>query len=641
MSVAKAVVKRPVLWLVVFTLIAISAVSLLQNAAIDMMPDIELPMLAIGTTYPGADPESVEKSVTRVLEGSVVNVSGVKSIESVSREQYSVIILEFDYGEDLDTKMNRVRENLDRVKDALPANAGSPLVMMFNPNDSPILRIAVRGERGQNELRALAKAEIQSRIEQIDGVASTNVEGGQDAIVRVELSQNRLEGYGVTISEIAGRLAIQNMELGAGRIVDGAVDYSIRTTGEYTSVAGIANTVVAQINGADIRLQDIGTVAMGFKDETAAVYVNGEPGVYIGVMKQSGTNSVAIADRVYAKMEQLKSLLPPDVTIEVTQDDTVQTRAMIKELVNSAVQGMILAMAVLLLFLRSINGTIIVGLSIPLSILITMLVMKFANITLNMMTLTGLILGLGMIVDASIVILENITKFREGGEKQNIAAILAGEEVMSSIIAGTLTTICVFVPIYLFKTQLELVGVLVQDLIFTIGISLVSSLCVAIFLVPVLASKWLPINTRRQRPLRNPLLAGIDRGIAAAINALTKGYKRLLTAALAHRFVTVVLVIAAFAGSALAITKLPLIFMPGMDEDAITMNVQLPLGTKYEDTRAVMLQLQEIAMMEIKGAKSVIASAGSGGISLNTEGNNTGELNIKLDLDDPSGDSND
>jgi HAE1 family hydrophobic/amphiphilic exporter-1 len=647
MSISQSVVKRPVLWLVVFALISISAVYLLlQNVAVDMMPEINLPAVTVYTAYPGANPEIVEKSVTQVLESSLANTTGLKEIKSNSQEQSSVIIIEFDFGVKIDTIMNRVRENLDLARDALPKDASSPIVAQLNPNSEPILRIAVRGASGsaltQNELRALAKSDIQDFIDQIDGVASSTIEGGQDAIVRVELSQNRLEGYGLTISEIAGSLALQNMELGAGRIEDGAVDYSIRTTGEYASVSDIANTVVAQINGADIRLLDIGSVSMGFEDETSTVYVNGEPGVYIGVMKQSGANSVAVADRIYARLERLKTMLPSGITLEVVQDETVQTRAMIRELVDSAIQGIALAMLVLLVFLRNINGTVIIGISIPLSIFITMLVMNLANITLNIMTLTGLILGLGMVVDSSIVILENIFKFREKGEKPDIAAILAGDEVVSSIVASTLTTVCVFVPVYLFKNRLEIIGVLLQDLIFTIGIALVSSLFVAVFLVPVLAGKWLPLMTKTQKPLKNKALKGLEAGISGAINAVENGYKRLLTAALKRRIVVFVLVIAAFGGSVLAILRLPVTFMPEMNEDTINMDVELPLGTKYEDTRAVMFQLQEIAMTEINGAESVIINAGSsGGISFSAEGNNTGSLNIKLDLENPAADSSD
>jgi HAE1 family hydrophobic/amphiphilic exporter-1 len=640
MSISSKVAARPVLILIVFVLVAVVGVYLLSGIAVDMFPEIEMPALLVSTTYPGADPETVEKSVTQLLESNLVNVSGLKQMKSTSQEHASIIVLEFDYGSDLDNKINRVRERIDLVRNELPQNAEAPVIMQFDPFSEPILRIAVRGDRNPNELRLIAENIVQDRLEQIDGVASADIEGGQEAIVRVELSQNRLEAYGLTITEIAGSLAVQNLELGAGSIEDGLTNYSIRTSGEYASVTDIAETVVAKINGADIKLRDIGTVAMGYRDETSAVYINGQPGVYVSIMKQSGSNAVAVADRIYARLPQLQDLIPPDITLEISQDDTVQTRSMIRELISSAVQGIALAMAVLLIFLRNFNGTIIVGLSIPLSVLITLLVMSFSGITLNMMTLAGLILGVGMIVDASIVILENIFTYRERGAKPSVAAVLGSQEVLSSIISSTLTTICVFLPIYIFKNRLELIGVLVQDMIFTVGISLAASLLVAMFLVPVLASKWFPIHTRTQRPLKNPAFKLVDTGIGAFLESITKGYRLILRAALNHRLAVVVLVISAFAGSILAFARLDMNMTSIMEEDTVTLDVEMPMGTRYEDTKAVMLQLQEIAMNEVGGAMSVIAAAGSSGsMSFTNQGSHTGQLTVKLDLEKEGSDS--
>jgi HAE1 family hydrophobic/amphiphilic exporter-1 len=637
--IAAKVTARPVLILIIFSLAAVMGVYLLSGIAVDMFPEIEMPALLVYTTYPGADPETVEKSVTQALESNLVNVSALKQMKSTSQEHASIIVLEFDYGSDLDNKINRVRERIDLVRNDLPQNAEAPVIMQFDPFSEPILRIAVRGNRSQNELRLIAETMIQGRLEQIDGVASADIEGGQEAIVRVELSQNRLEAYRLTITEIAESLAAQNLELGAGSIEDGLTSYSIRTSGEYASVVDIAETVVAKINGAGIKLRDIGTAVMGYRDETSTVYINGQPGVYVSIMKQSGSNAVSVAGRIYARLPGLRDLIPPDITLEVIQDDTVQTRSMIRELVNSATLGIILAMAVLLLFLRNINGTIIVGLSIPLSVLITLLVMSFAGITLNMMTLTGLILGVGMIVDASIVILENIFTYRERGAKPSVAAVLGSQEVMSSIVASTLTTICVFFPIYIFKNRLELIGVLVQDMIFTVGISLASSLLVAVFLVPVLAGKWLPVHTRAQKPLENPALALADRGIGAFLDGITGGYRRILRAALDHRLAVIVLVISAFAGSVLAFARLDMNMSSIMEEDTVTLDVEMPMGTRYEDTRAVMQQLQEIALREVGGAMSVIASAGSSGMSFTNQGTHTGQLTVKLDLEQEGSDS--
>ena len=640
MSVAQHVVKRPVLGIVVFGLVAIVALYLVSGIAIDMLPEFNMPLLAVFTAYPNAGPETVEKAVTKPLESQLVNLSGLKKMNSTSSEGSSLILLEFDYGANLDAKTNDIRDRVDRVRQMLPDDADSPSIMRFDPASLPILRIAVRGNRTQDELRALAVNTVQDRLEQIDGVAATTVNGGREKIVRAEISQNRLEAYGLTITGIAGTLAAQNMELGAGSIEDGAKNYSIRTIGEYRSVEDIAETVIARRGDADIRLLDIGEVRLGFPAETSTVYINGANGVYVGVTKQSGANSVAVADAVYAKLVEIEALLPADVGLEIVEDDTTEIRDMINELVNSALLGLVLAVGVLFLFLRNIKSTIIIGISIPFSILVTLLVMNLAGLTLNMLTMAGLILGIGMIVDCSIVILENIFKYRERGAKPNMAAILGSQEVMSSIISSTLTTLCVFVPIFLFKNRLGMIGELFQGLIFTVGIALASSLLVAIFLVPILASKYLPLQTRLQRPLKNRALIAIDRAIEGAINGLTRGYTRLLSAAVNHRLLTTLLVCAAFAGSVLALPRLGIIMMPGMDDDAVTLEVELPLGTRYEDTRAVMLQLQEIAIAEIKGAKNIIASVGSsGGFFGGGSSAYKGELSVTLDLDNPAADS--
>ncbi|MDR2020429.1 MAG: efflux RND transporter permease subunit, partial [Treponema sp.] len=639
MSVAQYVVKRPVLGIVVFGLIAIIALYLVSGIAIDMFPETSMPMLSVMTSYSGAGPETVEKSVTRILEAQLVNLSGLSRMTSTSSEGSSMIMLEFDYGANLDAKTNDIRDRIDRVRRGLPDEADSPSIMQFDPNTMPILRIAVKGDRSQNELRAIAVNTIQDRLEQIDGVASTSVMGGREQLIRVEIAQNRLEAYGLTITGIAGTLAAQNIELGAGSVVEGSKNYSVRTTGEYKTVADIAETVIAKRNGADIRLLDIATVALDYPDETSTVYINGESGVYVGVTKQSGTNSAAVADKVYEKLEEVQKLLPQDVSLEITQDNTTQIRDMISELVNSALLGAILAMAVLFVFLRNIKSAVIIGISIPFSILVTLLVMNLANVTLNMLTMAGLILGIGMIVDCSIVILENIFKFRERGAKPGMAATLGTQEVMSSIISSTLTTLCVFVPIFLFKNRLEMMGEMFQGLIFTIGVALASSLFVALFLVPILSSKYLSLETRSQRPLKNKVLIALDRGVEFLLDRLSAGYRILLSAAINHRLAVLVLVAAAFAGSVLCLLKMPITMMPPMNEESVSLNVTLPLGTRYEDTKAVMLQLQEIAIDEIKGAKNIIVNVGSSGRGFGGSGAHRGELSVSLEMDNPGADT--
>ncbi len=637
--IAKRVVNRPVLISVLFAIVMIVGLFLLPNIAIDLFPDIDFPMIIVSTTYDGAGPQSVEKSVTRVLESALVSVNGLKEISSTSSEESSAIMLEFEYGTDLDARTNDIRDKIDSVRDNLPDGADSPQIRRMDASSMPIIKVAVRGDRAPEELREIAENEIQDKLEQVDGVAQANVYGGRDRIVRVDLSQNRLEAYKLTITELAATLASENLELGGGSIAEGLKNYSIRTTGEYPDVESIADTIVSTKNGANIRLSDIGKVSMGYTDETSSVLINGEPGVYVSVVKQSGTNSVNVADDVYAKIEEASKVLPTGITLEIVDDNTDQIRATITEIVSSLLQGAVLTMVVLFLFLRAWNMTLIVGISIPFSMVITLLAMNLAGITLNMMTLTGLLLGVGMIVDASIVVSENIYNYRERGAKPNVAAILGSQEMIAAITSSTLTTVVVFVPIYLYKNQLEMIGALFQEFTFTIVIALLASLIVAIFLVPVLASRYLVIQTRTQKPLKNKLLAGIDAVINNAFEALYAAYDRALAFVMKHRLATTVVVVAAFAGSVMAMGKMNVVFTPPMHEDSVTLNVMLPLGTRYEDTKAVMEQLQTVAQENLVGVKNLIVNIGSTtGFGSSATATYKGQMTIKVDSDNPDAD---
>ena len=638
MSVAAKIVKRPVLGVVIFGLIAIVAMFFVTSIPIDMLPDINPPFLLVMTTYRGAGPETVENAVTRPLEAQFSNISGLQNITSVSRENMSIVVMEFDFGTDLDVKTNDARDRVDRVRAILPDDVDTPIVLQLDMDMMPIMRIAVQGDRCVNELQDIATNLVVSRLEQVDGVGSTSVMGGQERQVRVEVSQNRLEAYGLTISGVAGMLAAQNLELGAGSIVDGARSYGVRTTGEFRSVQDIAETVIVRRGDADIRLLDIADVSLGYPRATSSAIINGEPGVFVSINRQSGTNSVAVADRIYERLDEIAGLLPQDVSLVIIQDTTTQIRGMIDELLNSALVGAVLAMAILLLFLRNIKSMVIIGISIPFSILVTLLVMNFMGITLNMLTMAGLILGIGLIVDCSIVVLENIFKYRERGAKPDIAAILGTQEVMTTIFAATLTTLFVFVPAILFQNRLGFIGILIQDLIITVSISLASSLLVAILLVPVLASKYLPLYTRAQKPLKNKVLVKIDSSIEKGIQALSRAYSRLLSQAVKYRAATTILVISAFLGSVLALTRMPIVMTPAMNEDSFTLNVDLPLGTLYEDVKATMLQLQEIAISDIRGLTSIVTSIDQspGGLF---GGSSQGSLAVTLDLNMPGADT--
>ena len=618
MSIARKNLEHPVLVLIIFALLAAVGIFTLKNVALGLFPDIDSPYVMVSATYANAGPESVEKTVTEILEGALISVNGLKNLYSTSTESGCSIQLEFNYGIDIESAVNDIRDKLGRVQRQLPDNVASPTIFRFNGDSKPIMRIAVRGNRSLSDIKEIAEDTISDIFEQADGVAEASVMGGKTKIVRVELDQNRLAAYGFTVSQVSSALAKQNLDLGGGKLNEGQKDYVVRTTGEFSSLEEINNTLIATVNGYDVKLSDIGNAFWGFQDITRDVFINGEHGVYITITKQTDANSVTVSNNVHEKIEELKETLPSDIKLEIISDDTDAIRETINTLVDSAWQGLLLAVIVLFIFLQNVKSTIIIAISIPLSLLITLLCMSFAGITLNMMTLTGLILGVGMIVDASIVMIDNIYSYRSRGAKPKISAILGSQEMIVSVISGNLTTICVFVPFLLYMKDLGMMGQMFKGIIFTIVIALCSSLLVAIFLVPVLAGKFLPLTNRNEKPVKSKIMKSFYGLCTKVLDAITKVYSRVLKKALEYRAVTIIIAVCLLV---IAISLLPTLgmnMMPQGNDDSVTLSITLPIGTPLDDTRDVSLAMEQIVRKEIPSFEKLITTVGGGGRNANT-----------------------
>jgi HAE1 family hydrophobic/amphiphilic exporter-1 len=634
-SVAKRIVERPVLITVVFALVTVVGIYSIGELALDLFPQNEEPTMTVSTSWTGNSPASVEKLVTKPLEASLTSLEGLAKITSTTREGQSQIQLTFDYGTNLDAATNDIRDKLDRVKRGLPDDIDSPVIQKFDINAMPIMRIAVKGDRSREELRRIAEDSIAPRLLQASGVADVSASGGRTLMVRADLSRDRLEAYGLTVVAVGAALSSQSLELSGGKIQEGGKSYSIRTTGEFKSVEEIADAVVAQRGGYGVRLRDVAEVYPGYADETSSVYINGEPGVYLSVQKRSGANSVQAADSVMAKLGAVSRTLPLGVTASVIYDNTDQIRATLRDLVSSAVEGALLAMAFVFLFLRSMRPTLVIGLSIPMSIVVTLLAMYFAGLTLNMMTLTGLILGVGMIVDASIVIIDNVQAYRDRGAVPKVASMIGTQEMVMPITGSTLTTIVVFLPMIMFRRKLGRIAVMFESAMFTIVIALVASWLIALFFVPVLTSRYFPLRTRSERPIRTRLGRSLDAGVGSALDAMTKGHRALLAAALGHRTAAIAIAVALFAVALLAAPRMNIVFSPPMASDAVDLSVELPLGTPYEETKEAMLGIDAEARAQIKGYENVIASIGRSTASY------SGSLDVTLPEADPAADSAD
>ncbi|MDC7239274.1 MAG: efflux RND transporter permease subunit [Spirochaetales bacterium] len=644
MSISKTIVNKPTTILIVFSILIGLGLYILPQVPIDLYPEIEPPILLVMTTYEGAGPEEVEQTTTRLLEGQLTNVSDLQEITSTSSEGMSMIILEFGWDTDLTEASNEIRDSIEFIKDYLPEEADSPMIFKFDPSMMPILNLVVTGNRTPEEIREIAEDQIQPYLEQISGVATTSLTGGREKIIRVEVSQNRLEAYDLTLTQVAGMLRTQNLQLGAGSVEEGSKKYLIRTAGEFQTIDEIENTVVSyKASGGvtkEIRLRDIANVFEGYRDATSTVYINGEPGVYIMVQKQSGTNSVQVADRVVDRLDTINRNIPEDMNVAVISNTTDTIKGSLNQVTSSALMGAGMAMIILLFFLRSLKSTIIIGLSIPISLLITIMSMYFAGLTLNLMTLAGLTLGVGMIVDSSIVILENIFRYREKGAKLKPSAILGTQEMLTAIFASTLTTVCVFLPILMFKRELDVIGVMFEEMAFTIIIALLSSLFIAVTLVPVLSSHYIKLSTRNQAPLKWKPLAALDRGMGKFFSGLDRVYKKGLTACMDNKILTVVIILLLLIFSFMLFPTIGIDFMPSSDSETVVLDVNMPIGTRLSQTQEYMDQLYAIADEEIESVRDIIISTGSGGF-LAADDSSVGSMTLVLKEFDERTETND
>lgn len=632
--IAKTVVNKPITILVMFVLILGIGAYVASDLDIDLYPEMEPPILVVFTNYEGAGPEQVEEHVTRILEANLSNVTNIKEIRSTSQKDQSLIVLEFEWGEDLAEASADARDKIEFVTSILPDEADSPQLLKYDPSMQPIIYLSLTGNKNEIDMYDLADKVVVPRLEQIPGVSMASISGLTEPIVRIEVDQNRLDAFGLTLTGntngLMNKIYTQNVNTSGGEIDDGKKSYLVKTTGEYASLEEIAETVVSvTATGKMVRLSDLAEVKIGQEDLSEIVTINGEKSLMIAVRKQSGGNSVAVADEVLNRVSQINRELPAGVQLNTLYNSTKLIRSSISQVLSNLISGMILAMLVLFLFLRVVKSTLIIGLSIPISLLITLTCMYFSGLTLNMLTMTGLVLGLGMIVDSSIVILENIFSYREKGAKHKTAAILGTTEMVAAISSSTLTTVCVFLPILMFRSELEFIGILTGDLSFTIIIALLSSLFVAVTLVPVLSSTYLKLTPRSQNPIRNPLLARIDAFIAGALDKLDAGYRVLLKRCLDKRWLVVVIVFLFFLTAVMVFPYLGFDFMPAGNDDSVTLEMTLPEGTRVETTMENLEALKLIVDQEVTGTENIIYAAGSSN-GLSAARSNVGSIRFVL-----------
>lgn len=624
-------VSRPVTILMLFIgLILIGLISF-QNLGLDLLPDLSFPMSAIIVSYSGVAPQEIENMITIPLEEAVATIRGVKNINSYSREGSSVVLMEFNWGTDMDVSALNIREKIDQVKGFLPDDASDPIVIKFDPSLMPILVLGMDSEeRDLEKLQEYAEDIIKPRLERLEEVASVSINGGLDREILVSIDNEKLRSSQLSFSQVTAALAGENVNLPAGTLKEGTINFLIRTLGRFESIQDIKEILIYNIRGNKIYLGDIAKVEDTFKERNSITYVNGKPGIMMSLQKESGKNTVTVAKRIFKELETIQKLLPDDISITPVFDSSDFIKKTISQVGWVALYGAVLAVFVLLFFLGNLSSTLIISFAIPISLIFTFTLLYFSNLTLNMMTLGGLALGIGMMVDNSIVVLENIFRYRELGTDIKKSACLGASEVGTAISASTFTTIAVFLPIVYVQ---GIASELFKPMGYTITFSLLTSLLVALTLVPMLSSKILRFKVKdnsqsvsKENLVKNSLKQG-----GKIFNFVREEYVRLITWSLRHRGIVFILAVIIFVVSIMLVPFVGTEFIPSSDQGQFNINITLPTGTNLETTREVVREVEKI-VSEIPEIKSMltIAGEGSGGMGFSTEGGNSGTIMINL-----------
>jgi HAE1 family hydrophobic/amphiphilic exporter-1 len=567
----------------------------LWRLPVDLMPDISFPTLSVSTTYEDASPEEIEELVTRPLEEALSSVPGVKEIGSSSAEGRSSVTLQFNWGTDLDAAANDVRDRLDRVIPRLPDDAERPTLRKFDISSFPIMMLGASSDLDPVKLREILEDQVKYRIERVPDVAAMDIWGGESREIHVRLLPDRIKALGLSLDQIVERLKAENVNVPAGSLDRGRLEVMVRTQGLYTNLEQIRRTVIATTSAGPVELQAVADVVDSSEKVTRIVRVNGKPGIRLSVNKRSGANTVQVADGVLKELEAVNRDMP-QLKIVPIMDSSDYIKRSIDNVSSSAVTGGALAIVILLIFLRSIRSTAIIATAIPVSIIATFALMYFGKFTLNMMTLGGLALGIGMLVDNSIVVLENIYRLHEEEHKDPVTAAVEGtNEVGAAIISSTLTTVAVFLPLVFVR---GMSGVLFTQLSLVITFSLACSLAVALTLVPMLAARLLRRTDRKQArdtlPHRLYLLTG------RALERVESVYKDVLHWALSHRPTVIIVSLVLLAGSVCLYPLIGSELMPKTDESEVRISLEMAVGTRVDVVSEHMRQVEQIVAEEIR-----------------------------------------
>ncbi|MDR3129748.1 MAG: efflux RND transporter permease subunit [Tannerellaceae bacterium] len=577
MSLYSGAVRKPITTALVFVGVIVMGLFSLSRLSVDLMPKIDANVILVMTAYQGASASDIEMNLTKPLENVLNSVSDLKEIISQSRENISIITLEFEYGTDIDVATNDVRDKLDMVEAALPDNAQNPILFKFGTDDIPIMMLAVSAKESTNGLYKILDDKVANTLARVKGVGAVSIAGTPIRELQVYCDRDKLEAYTLTIEGISAVIAQENRNTPGGRIDIGSNTYSLRVQGEFTEAKEMLNLVIGSRNGKTVYLRDVATVEDATEERAQESYINRERGGLIIVQKQSGANSVNIVKEIKEQLPEIEESLPRDVKLSIMMDTSENILNTVNTLVETVLLALVIVMIVVYVFLQRWRATFIIALTIPISLIAAFAYLYGSGNTLNIISLSSLSIAIGMVVDDAIVVLENITTHIERGSAPKQAAIHGTNEVGVAVMASTLTILAVFLPLTMIS---GMAGIMFRQLGWIISITIIISLLAALTLTPMLCSQMMRLNPKKGR-FQETILTPIEN----AFDGLDEAYSRLVNWCVRHRKIILGSALALFFGSMLLLPGIKTEFLPTNDNSRIAINVELPIGTRQEITR--------------------------------------------------------
>ncbi|MDE6654717.1 MAG: efflux RND transporter permease subunit [Muribaculaceae bacterium] len=630
MSLYGSAVKRPIMTTLCFVAVVIMGLFSLSKLPIDLFPDIESNTIMVLTAYPGASAEDIEQNVTRPLENTLNSVERLKHITSQSRENMSVITLEFEYGYDIDVLTNDVRDKLDMVKSSLPDDSENPIIFKFSADMIPIMLLSAQAEESMPGLYKILDDAVANPLARINGVGSVSISGAPKREIHVYVDPVRLEAYGLTIEAISGLIQAENRNIPGGSFDVGSNTYALRVQGEFKSSDQMKDIVVGNAGGRTIYLSDVAIIDDSMEERAQETVNNGRKGAMIIVQKQSGANSVEISNQVAKMIPSLQKRLPADVKLDIITDTSDNIRNTIASLVETVLYALLFVVIVVFFFLGRWRATVIITITIPISLIASFIYLAMTGNTLNIVSLSALSISIGMVVDDAIVVLENVTTHIERGSDPKQAAVHGTNEVAISVIASTLTLIAVFFPLTLVT---GMTGVLFRQLGWMVTIMMIISTICALSLTPMLCSLLLRLNNRHGK-----LYTIFFTPIQKFLDAFDNGYARLVTWVVGHRMFTIVVCLAIFVGSLFLMKGVGTEFFPVSDNARLGVNLELPIGTRVEISREVTERLSNEwreKYPEIKVLNYTTGQASSDNTFASMSDNGPHIVSMNISLTDP------